>query len=320
VLCSNKYSGIQEKVFILKGRDIMEKFLSALSRILKNMYIIVKEEWNVFLSVSFGTFLIAAAVIMFVIPNRFPDIGVTGLAVLSSYIWGISPVWVIVITNALLLAWGWKVLSRRFVIWSLFTVVLFTVLLGILETMPVPNIDDRFMAAVIAGVLKGLGAGLIYSHGVSTGGTDIPGMVLRKRRGVEMGTFNIYINFVILCFSFFVVGLESAIYGLVSVYVFGIVADNTQRSFDRRKQVMIITNYPMEVSKFLIYKLNRGVTEIEGRGGYSRQKRPILIALLGPMQTASLKNYLSEIDPSAFMSVSDASEVLGNGFKTWKSL
>jgi len=293
------------------------KRINKLFNILTSFFI---EEWPVFVSATLGTLLSAAAVVMFVMPNRFPDLGVTGIAVLTNYIWGISPIWVVASINAVLLYWGWKNLSLRFVLWSLYIVVLFTFLLGYLKFLPVPDIDDRFMAAVIAGVLKGFGAGVIYRYGVSGGGTDIPGMVLRRRKGIEMGTFNIYINLVILGFFFFVVGLESTIYGLVSVYVMGIVSDNTQRSFDKRKQVMIITNYPRKVSRYLIKNLNRGVTEIEGRGGYSRQKRPVLIALLAPRQTASLKNYLSEVDPSAFMSVTDASEVVGRGFKTWKSL
>jgi uncharacterized membrane-anchored protein YitT (DUF2179 family) len=145
-------------------------------------------------------------------------------------------------------------------------------------------------------------------------------MALRKRYGIEMGQFSIYINMGILALSFFVVGLESAIYGAVGLYVFGIVLDNTTRSFDRRKQAFIITHIPDEVSAYINLTLHRGVTRLDGMGGYSKQPRPVLLTLLEPRQAMQLKKFLAENDPTAFMSVVEASEVLGKGFKSWKSL
>ena len=277
-------------------------------------------EWPVFISVNVGIAMIALAVVLFVMPNRFPDLGVVGIAVLSNYIFGISPVWIIASVNILLLIWGWKALSPRFVLWTTYSVFLLTFFLKVFEFLPCPPLDDRFMIAMIAGFLKGIGGGLIYRHGVSSGGTDIPGMVLRKNYGLEIGQFNIYINFAILALSYFVVGLESTIYGAVSVYVMGMMADQTIRSFDRRKQVFIITRNPQGISHFIINELNRGVTLMEGKGAYSGQERPVLFTLLGLRQTAMLKNQLAELDPRAFMSVSDATEVMGTGFKPWKSL
>ncbi len=165
------------------------------------------------------------------LPNRFPDLGVSGIAVLSNYVFGISPAWVILISNALLMAWAWKELSPRFVLWTAWAVVLFSLLLKAFEFVPVPLIGDKFMAAMVSGVIRGLGAGIVFRVGGSTGGLDIPGMALRKRYGIEMGQFSIYINTGILVLSFFVIGLEAAIYGAVGLYVFGIVLDNTTRAF-----------------------------------------------------------------------------------------
>jgi len=260
------------------------------------------------------------AVVLFVLPNRFPDLGVSGIAVLSNYVFGISPAWVILISNALLMAWAWKELSPRFVLWTAWAVVLFSLLLKAFEFVPVPLIGDKFMAAMVSGVIRGLGAGIVFRVGGSTGGLDIPGMALRKRYGIEMGQFSIYINLGILVLSFFVIGLEAAIYGAVGLYVFGIVLDNTTRAFDRRKQALIITNIPDEVSAYITLTLRRGVTRLDGIGGYSKQPRPVLITLLEPRQAISLKKFLAENDPNAFMSMTDAAEVLGKGFKSWKSL
>jgi len=297
-------------------------FLSVrrLRRTLMKILYRIKAELSVLIVSTAATALLAFAMAMLVLPNKFPDLGVNGIAVLSNYIWGISPIWIIASVNFLLLVWGWRILSPRFALWTTYNVIIFTLLLRAFQLLPSLPIHDKFMVAVISGVLKGIGSGLIYSYGISGGGTDIPGMVLRKKYGVEMGQFNIYINFAILFLSFFVVGLEPVIYGMVSVYAMGIVADNTQRAFNMKKQVLIITRNPHEVSKYIIKNLNRGVTLLDGSGGYTGQKRVVLVAFLAPKQTAFLKNYLSELDPHAFMAVSNASEILGKGFKPWKSL
>lgn len=280
----------------------------------------IRGEWKAFLAITAGVTVQAVAVTLFVLPNRFPDLGVSGIAVLAYYVLGISPAWVILGINLLLMIWAWRELSPRFVMWTMWAVLLFSVLLKAFEYVPVPVIGDRFMAAVVSGVVRGLGAGLIFRVGGSTGGLDIPGVALRRRYGIEMGQFSIYINTGLLSLSFFVVGLESAIYGAVALYVYGIVVDNSIRSFDRRKQVFIITNIPERVSEYINISLQRGTTRFEGVGGYSGQRRPVLMTLLEPRQVVALKKYLAVNDPKAFMSVSVASEVLGKGFKSWKSL
>ncbi|ADE57761.1 MULTISPECIES: YitT family protein [Aminobacterium] len=280
----------------------------------------IRKEWRTFLAVTAGDVLIAFAMVVFVMPNRFPDLGVAGLSVLSNYIWGISPAWVLLTANGALMAWAWRELSPRFVIWTGYSVSLIAFLVKVFEFIPQLNLEDKFMAAVLAGVIKGLGTGIIFRAGGSTGGIDIPGMALRKRYGIEMGQFSICVNTLILGFSAFIVGIQASIYGVVALYVYGIVVDNTSRSFDRRKQVFIITNYPHEISEFITKDLGRGVTLLQGEGGFSGQERTVLLALLEPRQMVTLKHFLAAKDPKAFMSVNDASEVLGKGFKSWENL
>lgn len=296
------------------------KFFSLLKKTLFHLGSALRSEWQTFAAVIVGNVLMALAVVIFIMPNRFPDLGVSGLAVLSNYVWGISPSWVILIGNAILMLWAWRELSPRFVIWTLFSIILFSFLIKVFEFIPSLNLNDKFMAAVVSGVIKGFGAGLILRMGASTGGLDIPGMALRKRYGIEMGQFSISCNSVILLLSAFVVGIQSTIYGVVALYIYGIVLDNTTRSFDRRKQVFVITNHPHEVSGFITGSLHRGVTLLHGEGGFSGKERIVLLALLEPRQVVALKRFLAENDPHAFMSINEASEVVGKGFKSWKSL
>jgi uncharacterized membrane-anchored protein YitT (DUF2179 family) len=279
-----------------------------------------RREMPAFFLVTFGTAVVAFGIMSLTIPYRFPDSGVSGIAVLTNYAFGISPAWVIAGLNAVLVVWGLKELSTRFVAWTIYSVILLSILLKVFEGIPSPDLDERLLVAILAGVVKGLGGGLVLRAGSSLGGTDIIVIALRKRYGVEVGRFTFYINLAILSASVAVVGLEGAVYGLVSIFSNGLVMDNVLRSFDRRRQVFVISSIPDEISAFITGELRRGVTILYGEGGYTHASRRVIFCLLTPRQTMDLKRFLSSRDPEAFMVVSDASEVVGRGFKKWTSL
>jgi uncharacterized membrane-anchored protein YitT (DUF2179 family) len=279
----------------------------------------LRHEWKALAVIVFGNIVTAFAVINFVLPNRFPDMGISGLAVLSNYTFGISPSWVIAIGNLLLLAWGRRNLQPRFLGLTVCSIFVFSLFMPIFLAFPLSLGEDRFMAAVVSGVLKGVAGGMIFNAGGSGGGTDIIAMILRRRYGMEVGQFSIFVNFFILALSLSIVGLNSVVYGIVGLYVYGITLDNVMRKFDRRKQAFIITNIPDEVSLFITSR-GKGVTRVEGKGGYTGQPRPVLISLLETRHVVQLKAFLQEKDPKAFVSICDATEVLGKGFKSWKSL
>lgn len=291
------------------------KFRSALSHIAK----MCREEWYTVAMIVAANVIFAFAVNYFTLPYKFPDLGVSGLAVLSSYLFGISPNWVLIIGNVLLIVWGRRELSARFLALTMLSIGTLSVFLSIFEMIPLDLPDDKFMATVITGLLKGASTGLMFRVGGSSGGFDIIASVMRRRHGIEVGSFSIFLNFFILALSIGVVGLDSVVYGAVGLYIYGVTLDNVTRSFDRRKQAIIITNEPDKVSAFIAAK-GRGVTRLEGRGGYTGQPRPLLLSLLEPRQVVQLKTFLREEDPKAFVSICDASEVLGEGFKSWRSL
>ena len=282
-------------------------------------FALVSTEWQAVAVVILASTLQAFAVNYFTIHYRFPDLGVSGIAVLTNYVFGISPNWVILIGNLLLILWARKDLNLHFLGLTLTAIFTFSTMLSVFSHYHLPLPDDKFMATVITGLIKGFSLGLMLKVGGSSGGTDIIGVTLRKRYGIEFGQVSMAINFVLLGLSIEVVGLEAVVYGAVGLYVNGITVDNVTHSFDRRKQAIIITNIPDEVSKF-INQHGRGVTRLEGHGGYTGQARPVLLTLLSPGQVVALKKFLKEHDEHAFVSICDASEVLGNGFKSWRSL
>ncbi len=290
-----------------------------ISGLLAPLLRIIREEWKAFTIVIAASIVQAFAVRYFTMHYSFPDLGVSGIAVLTNYMFGISPNWVIIAGNILLILWGRKDLTLRFLLLTLTSISIFSTFLSVFEAFPLPLPDDKFMATVITGLLKGISGGMMFNVGGSAGGTDIVAMVMRRRYGMEVGRFSIFINLFILGLSIGVVGLESVVYGAVGLYVTGIMLDSVTRNFDKRKQAFIITNIPDEVSHFISSK-GKGVTRLEGCGGYTGQPRPILVSLLEPRQVVQLKRFLKEKDPKAFLSICDATEVLGQGFKSWRSL
>ena len=291
---------------------LVKKFLLSLPGLLRR-------EWRSVFAVLSANIIFAFAVNYFTLPYRFPDLGISGLAVLSNYVFGISPSWVIFIGNVLLIVWGRKSLNLRFLVLTFTSIVVFSLFIPIFRSIPLNLPRDKFMATVITGLLKGVAIGMLFNVGGSSGGLDIVAMVMRRRYGIEVGRFSVFVNFFILGLSVSVVGLESVVYGAVGLYVFGVTLDGMTRSFDKRKQAFIITNIPEDVCRFITSK-GKGVTRLEGHGAYTGQPRPVLISLLEPRQIVQLKAFLKEKDPNAFVSICDATEVLGQGFKSWKSL
>ena len=287
----------------------------------KMLYLMANAEAPTLAVCILGCLLYVIGVVGFTIPYRFPDSGVTGLAVLASYVWGTSPALIVAIANVVLLAWGWKFLSRRLVMWTVFNVALITIAMKLLAGATFfPTLEDRLLVAMIGGAIKGFGGGMVFRSGASMGGLDIITLALRKRYGVEVGRYSFYINLVILTIASFVVGIENALFGLVGVYASSVVTDNVLNSFDRRRLVFIITRDPEPAVDFIIKELNRGVTMLDSCGGYTREDQPTLMCLLSRRQVVDLKRFLGENDPRAFMVVSEATEVLGRGFKDWKNV
>ena len=288
--------------------------------ILAGSVAMIRQERRTFLSSTVGTLLLCFGIMALTIPYRFPDTGVTGLAILSNYIWGLSPAWIIAALNGVLFLWGWRQLSPRFILWTIYVVILTTGGLKFFGMFSYPLIEETLLAAILSGVIKGLGIGLVLRDGSSTGGTDIVAVALRKRLGVDIGMYNFYINIFILLGSYFVVGLQGVLYGGVMLYAEAIVIDSVLRSFDRRKQLFIVTSKIGETRNFIIDELGKGATLLHAEGAYSGKERPILMSALTRRQMVEIKRFLAEKDPSAFVIVTDAAEVVGEGFRSWKDI
>lgn len=279
-----------------------------------------RREWNTFCVATIGTILMSFALVALTIPYRFAGAGLSGIALLTKYVWDISPAWVIAIGNLFLLGWGWRVLSPRFVLWTLYVSMLTSGTVAFFELFQYPLLNDMLLAAILSGILGGLGIGMIFRVGSSTGGTDVIVMAARQKWGVDVGMYSFYINIIILLLSWFVVDMEKLLLGGILLYVESLTIDSVLKSFDRRKQVSVITCRPEEVRKFIVEVMSKSATLLKGAGAYSGDERTMIMVVLNRRQAMELKRFVVSVDPKAFIILADVAEVVGEGFKHWKQI
>lgn len=288
----------------------------------KKTSLFVKSEYSTFLMSTIGVLIYTIGVSGFTIPYHFPDSGLMGISLLLNYTLGISPAIVHIILNAFLLLWGGRELPKRFIGWTIYNVALISFLLQAFSGIHFSPISDMFLISVASGILKGLGLGLTFYSGASSGGLDIIAAVLRKRFGVEVGKYTFFINTFILSAALGAVGLEKVLFGFVATYICGQTIDNVLSSFDKRRLVFIVSEQKNQkaIVDYISSELNRGSTLFDTKGGYTHKESATLMCLLTRRQTMELKRYLAAHFPRSFLVVSDASEVLGKGFKRWKNI
>ncbi len=273
------------------------------------------KNWLV-ITLACGVF--AFTVVLLVRPARLPASGVTGIALFLNYLWGVPLGVSNGVLNLLLFLYAFKVLSRRFLWWTIYATVLISIFYELAEVLPAPQISDQLLLVIVAGVLQGAASAMVFWAGGSTGGTDIVTVSVKRRTGMEVGSVAMAINFFIILAFCFIVPLEMVLYGLVMTYVSSLVTNSDLRAFGTRKEAMIISSQPEAVREFIIKELHRGVTIFHAVGGFNSAPHDVMITLLSPRQAIRLKRFLKRQDPNAFLRLSDVHEVLGRGFSNLK--
>lgn len=269
------------------------------------------------LFIILGSFLGSIGVNMFLIHAKLLSGGVTGLALIFQYLFKIQAGYIILLLNIPLFILSVKKLNRKFTTYSLVGTLSFS--LSLILTHPISNIlniNDNLLYCLYGGVVNGIGFGLVFVHHGSTGGFDIVSMLIkRKYSNLNIGKISFGINLIIVTISAFIFGLPNALYTLIAMYITSFVLDNVVKGLNQTKSVFIITEKEEEVSELIMTNLNRGVTYLYGEGAYSKEHRKILYCIVPLPQLPDLKNIVTSVDKKAFLSISDASEVQGKGFK-----
>lgn len=273
-----------------------------------------------FLVIILGNTCIAVAVAFFVIPNKLLVGGTAGIAVALSKLWGFPEETVIhVLVYALFIA-GAIILNRDFIIKTITSTIVYPLLLTLVselyEIIPVEYVTmDTLTSIVCSGVLVGFGIGIVYKRNASTGGMDIIPLIVNKYTGLPLHILLLMVDCFTVLLGVMAYGLQAAIYGVISVAISSFIIDKTiLLGAKQTKQVQIISQKSDEILDKVLEELDRGCTIMESRGGYTNQKRDMLMVVVPIDEYQKLINTVHKMDPSAFVIVSDIKEIRGRGF------
>jgi len=264
-----------------------------------------------FSGITAGAVILAVGYNMFMVPNMLAP----GLAVVLHYLIS-SPVGItVIILNIPLFVAGYLILGPRIVMQSLLGTVLFSLALEVTAHLLPPATNDLLLAAVYGGVVMGVGSGLVFRYRGSTGGTSLLSLILAKKWGISPGQAMLWGDLIVLALAVFVFGSEAAMYAALSLFVSVKVIDAILEGLGLAKSVIIITRNGEAINERLLHELGRGVTWLEGSGGYTRETREVLLCVITRQQITRLKEIIHEVDPGAFVIIGNATEVHGEGFK-----
>jgi uncharacterized membrane-anchored protein YitT (DUF2179 family) len=267
------------------------------------------------LMIILGSAISGVAFNLFIIPNKLLSGGISGISLILNYLFNINTGLMIFIFNIPIFIIGYKFIDKEFVFLSLIGMIAFSTWIEVFSFLQNSSlVQDVMLSSIYAGVLNGIGLGIVLKNRASQGGIDIIAVIVKKYFSMNIGSTSMIINTCIVVAASFITNLNLAMYTLISMYVGATVMDKIQQGFDRRKSVMIITNKEKQVAEEVFKRLVRGVTYLEGEGAYTGDKKRVIYCIVSLNQLAKLKQIVREVDENAFITVSDTSEVMGHGF------
>ena len=266
--------------------------------------------------ITLGAVIYALAFDWFVAPNQIAMGGVTGLAQIVNALVPVLPVGVLsILVNVPLFLAGWRLLGGRLLVSSLYAMAVSSLAIDVIAWMHTFPPMDPILATLYGGAGMGVGLGLVFSQGATTGGTDIIGKLLKlKFPWLPIGKLVMIPDMVVVILAAVVFGtVNAALYGLIQMYLLSKVMDMILYGWDTSRVAYIITDRWEETVRGLL-DMNRGVTLLQGKGAYTGAEKQVLLVAFRQREIVPIKRMLREIDPKAFFIVCDAHEILGEGF------
>lgn len=277
-------------------------------------YSMEKEVLQEYIYVLVGATIVAITFNVFLLPNRVASGGVSGISTILDAVVGWEPAYVQWAFNIPLFIAGVILLGKQFGVKTLVGTIFFPFVVFLTKDFEAWT-HDPLLASLFGGIGVGLGLGIVFRGKASTGGTDLAAQIINKYTGLTLGTCVALIDGVIVLTAAIVFDIEQGLYALIALYITSKTIDLIQVGFGRTKMTLIITEKQNEVREGILNKIERGVTKLTAYGGYTDNERPILMCVVDQTEFTKLKQLVKTIDPTAFIIVTDASEVLGEGFK-----
>ena len=271
-------------------------------------------------SILFGNALYSLAVALFLEPAGLITGGATGIALAIGRLTGLPVSGLLLFINLAMLVWGWAVLGRAFALNTLASSVLSPAFLGLFEGLLAGRVltEDIFLCTVFSGLGIGVALGLDIRSGASTGGLDIPPLVLNKWFKLPVSATMLTFDIAVLLMQAVFSPVQQVLYGVVMVLIHTIVMDKMLMLGDSRTEVKIISTRSDEIRTAILAEIDRGVTVLHGEGGYTGEPSEVLLSVISNRELPRLEKLVHSIDPACFLIVSRVTEVSGRGFSMEK--
>jgi uncharacterized membrane-anchored protein YitT (DUF2179 family) len=284
------------------------KYLPTIARILRD-----------YVMMTIGVICIAVSVDLFLVPNDVVTGGITGMAIILNDLFGTPVGLVSLLLNIPLLIAGFRYLGGF--VFGIRTIYA-TVVLAFAIDLLAPYVGrymqatrDPLLYTLYGGVLDGLGIGLVFRARGTTGGTDIIARFLQRWKGVQMGRSLLVMNVLVFAAAAYLFSLDKLLYALLVAFISGRTVDLVLEGASYARQAVIITAYPDRIQSTILHSLGRGVTVLEGRGGYTANERTVLLSVVAQSEVSVLRAIVRDCDSNAFVIFSNVNEVLGEGFR-----
>ncbi len=269
-----------------------------------------------YLLTTVGIALTAIALEYFFFPADIAAGGVSGIGLVINKLIGLDTSMVVLVLNILLFVIAFLVLGKSFGAKSIYATIMLSVFMWIIEKFFTPGVltENMFLASFFGSVILGMGAAIVFHQGASTGGTSIIASIISKFTPIGIGISVLLTDSFVCILAISVFGVDKGLFGFFSVILIGLVIDKFIDGFNTCKQVFIITSKEKDIVNHIIKKIDRGCTVLNGHGGYTGSDVKIIYTVLSSNEFIVLKKDVKEIDPDAFVTVNESTEVLGKGF------
>lgn len=284
--------------------------------------------WDYFV-LSVGTFLYCLAWESFLIPHNIASGGLTGACTILQFATGIPVAYSFIIANVFLLAMGVLVLGNAFGVRTIYAIALSAVLFKIIpkydfliavEGQPL-YIEQKLLLPIIGGLLEGLGISFIFKKGGSTGGTDVIALIINKFYPLSPGKVYLYTDLFIIATILLLPGrgLQDMVYGYITMITFSLSIDALTLGTKSSVQLLVFSKKDRDIADYIINQMNRGVTALKSVGWFTKEEKNVLLIIIRKTELSKLTHAIKDIDKDAFVSISPASSVYGEGFEQIKT-
>ena len=270
--------------------------------------------------ITFGLLLFSLGWLLFLIPAEITGGGVSGVAAVVYFATKFPVSITFLAINAVLVLIAIKILGANFGVKTIYSIAVLTVFFAVFQNvLEKPLVDDTFLSAVLGGMLGGIGLGVVFSRGGSTGGTDIFAMIVNKYRNISPGRIIMLCDVIIIASSYFVLQSPAKlVYGYVTMWVVSYSLDSFLSGANRSAQMFIISKKYDQIADFINLEAIRGVTILDGTGWYTKEESKIIMSVVRKKETGMIFRKIKEIDPEAFISMGSVMGVYGQGFEKLK--